>query len=172
MVQYTYTKQVQSERLMDEVFAAGLTGVHHIDTSGTAVLIYFQGGLSAPQKATLDTVVANHQLTTTKEMVQTIIFNAIAFGSQLTKDFVTDNVMLGITQRGLTGHVRRMFREIKDCMDTGSLYDAVTEIKNLDPDGFDNVIVTPARVLAFRNKIETYLNVPLAQNWDDDETWL
>ena len=100
------------------------------------------------------------------------INDALAFGNTIKKDFVAENVMLGITQRGLTGHVRKMMREVKDAIDSGSLYDAITEIKLLNPADFDSVIITPARILVFRNKIETYLQVPLATSWDDDETWL
>lgn len=172
MVQYTYVKQVNSARLILEVKAAGLPAIDHIDTSGATLLIYFATGLSSAQKSVLDTVVSNHLMTTTREMIDKIIADALIFSVNVRNDFVAENVMLGITQRRLTGHVRKMMREVKDAMDSGSLYDAITEIKSLNINDFDSVIVTPARILLFRNKIEVYLKVPLAQNWNDPETWM
>lgn len=172
MYQYTYVKLVNSDRLTQEILTAGLSTIHHIDTAGPTVLIYFNAQLSEFQKSTLDTVVSSHILTTTREQIDAIIDGALTFGNKITRDFVAENVMLGITQRGLTKHVRTMFKEVKDAIQTGSLYDAISEIRALDPNDFDNVVITPARVLLFRNKIETYLGVPLAQQWDEEETWL
>lgn len=172
MTQYTYAKQVNSARLLDEIKAAGLATVNHIDTSGATLLIYFNSALTSGQKASLDTIVANHILETTREIIDGIINDALVFGNTIKKDFVAENVMLGITQRGLTGHVRKTMREVKDAIESGSLYDAITEIKMLNPSDFDNAILTPARILVFRNKIETYLHVPLATSWNDPETWL
>ncbi len=172
MTQYTYVKQINSSRLVKEITAAGLTNLDHIDTFGPTVVVCFVNSLSDSQKTVLDTIISNHILETTREMIDAVITDAIAFGNTVKKDFVAENVMLGITQRGLTGHVRKMLREVKDAMESGSLYDAITEIKSLNPDDFDNAIVTPARILVFRNKIETYLHVPLATSWDQSETWL
>lgn len=172
MAQYTYNKLINPARLTSEIVAAGLTTISHIDTSGSIVLVYFNTDLTTNQKTTLDGVVAAHAITIPYEVIAGIIENAIGFGITLQKDFVTQNVMLGITQRSLTNHVRKTLREVKDAIETGSLYDAITEVKLLNPADFDDVILTPARLLVFRNAIETYLNVPLASAWNDDETWL
>ena len=88
------------------------------------------------------------------------------------KSFVRENIKLGITQRGLTGHVRKTLREVKDALETGSVYDAITEIKNLNHSDFDDTILTDSRILEFRNKIEIFLNVPVATVWNQKETWL
>jgi hypothetical protein len=172
MVQYTYTKQVNSDRLLQEIKDAGLSSIHHIDTVGTSVAVCFSEALSPVQKTNLDTIIASHILTTTRDTINALIDSAYAFSAKLMKDFVVENVMLGITQRGLTKHVRLTTREIKDALESGSLRDAIMEIRALDPADFDPVILTPARLLLFRNKIETWLGVPLADSWDAPETWL
>lgn len=109
---------------------------------------------------------------TLDEIIDNKINEAIVFGKQIQEEFVKENVKLGITQLGLTNHVRKTLREVKGALDTGSVYDAVTEIKNIPPESLDNNILTAARLLLFRNKIEIFLEVPLATNWYDEETWL
>jgi hypothetical protein len=158
--------------LIEEINTAGLSSVDHLDTNGSLVLIYFNSDLTVEQKSLLDAIVSAHVVMTQSETVNLIIERAITFGSILQRDFVTENVMLGITQRGLTGHVRKTLREVKDALETGSLYDAIHEVRMLNPADFDDTILTPTRLLTFRNKIEEFVNVPLAENWDDEETWL
>lgn len=109
---------------------------------------------------------------TLDELINNKINEAIIFGKQLQEDFIKENVKLGITQLGLTNHIRKTLREVKDALDTGSVYDAVTEIKNIPPESLDSNILTSSRLLLFRNKIEIFLEVPLATNWYDEETWL
>lgn len=167
MTQYTYTKQVNSERLILEIKATGLSSIERIDTFGSTVLISFANSLTGSQKISLDTIVSNHILATTREVIDAIINDALIFGNNIIKDFIAENVMLGVTQRGLTNHVRKMLREVKDAIQSGSLYDAIVEIKNLNTSDFDSVIVTPARILVFRNKIETYLKMSLSTHWND-----
>lgn len=95
------------------------------------------------------------------------------FGIELSNSFINENIALGITQLGLTNKVRKALREIKDAIETGSVYDAITEIRALHPiNDFDPYIITPERVLSFRNQIEIWLEVPLATTWDEPETWL
>jgi hypothetical protein len=109
---------------------------------------------------------------TPEEIAAQIRRDAQEFGMRLMNQFIEENLLLGVTQLGLTNHVRKFLREIKDALETGSLYDAITEIRNLDRSGFDSVIITPARILLFRNEIETKLGKPLATTWDQEETWL
>lgn len=93
------------------------------------------------------------------------------FGNTLKKQFIDENVLLGISQRGLTSHVRKSMREVNDAIGSGSLKDAITEIIALEPAHLDEVVMSEARLLAFRNKIEAFLNVPQASSWNEVETW-
>lgn len=99
--------------------------------------------------------------------IKAVVNNAMNFGSNLIFEFATENVLLGITQLGLTSHVRRTCVEVVSALTTGSLYDAIDEIKKISPDSLDANILTPERVLVFRNKIEQQLGIPLATVWNE-----
>jgi hypothetical protein len=103
--------------------------------------------------------------------VDTVIQNAIEFGKQLKRRFIAENVMMGITQLGLTNHVRKTLFQIDHAIATGSLKDAIEEIIDINPDSLDSVVLTAERVLKFRNEIELYLEVPLATQWNQAKTW-
>lgn len=109
---------------------------------------------------------------TIEQIIDIKIESSLKFGTQILSDFVKENVLLGITQRGLTNHVRRTLFQVKDAIESGSLYDAITEIKNLPESAFDSVILTPQRMLHFRNRIEIFVKVPIASSWNQTETWL
>lgn len=96
--------------------------------------------------------------------VQSAVSAAISFGQKLMSDFVTENVMLGITQAGKTKAVRQAFVEVMSALQTGSLYDAIDEAKLIPLEAKDPVFVTDARILSFVNKIETYLQIPLSES--------
>jgi hypothetical protein len=96
---------------------------------------------------------------------------AISFGNSLKKKFIDENVALGITQLGLTNHVRKVMREVNDAIGSGSLKDAVLEITLIDPSELDSTIMSSSRLLSFRNKIEAFLAVPLATTWNQAKTW-
>jgi hypothetical protein len=95
--------------------------------------------------------------------VQNILANAKAFGENLMNEFTTENIMLGITADSMTGTVRKNMVEVIMALQTGSLYDAITEAKAIPADKKDAKYITDARLLAFVNKIETYLGVALSQ---------
>lgn len=106
------------------------------------------------------------------EQAKQKVEEAKVFGKKISDDFIAENLLLGITQLGLTNHVRKTLQEVKDALETGSIYDAITEIKNLNSEDFDETILTENRILLFRRKIEQWLGVPYAVNWNDPETWL
>jgi hypothetical protein len=173
MASYTYVKNVKNgERLVAEIKNAGFADVLSVNMSSGNVTVNLSSELTTEQETTLANIVAAHALITNTEAAGAVVEAAMTFGSRLTAEFTAENVALGITQLGLTNHVRKTLREVKDAVETGSLYDAITEIKNIDPLSLDANILSASRLLAFRNKIETYLHVPLATAWDDPETWL
>jgi hypothetical protein len=108
---------------------------------------------------------------TAEQYISLKMEEAIAFGSQIKKKFIDENVALGVTQLGLTNHVRKTMREVNDAIGSGSLKDAIIELAALDPASLDSTILSATRLLSFRNKIESYLAVPLAIAWDQDKTW-
>ena len=98
--------------------------------------------------------------------IEDVLTSAINFGQKLMKDFIIENITLGITQRGLTSHVRKITSELITCLNTGSLYDAISEIKLITPASLDPVILSEARMLSFRNKVHEYLGLPLVTTWN------
>lgn len=139
----------------------------YIDSIDSSLYLNFETEVTVAHEEQIDLVIgAFNQLTPLKQ-VQQIVQNAINFGNQIIFDFTVENVLLGITQLGLTTHVRKVTTEIITALTTGSLYDAIVEVKALHPDDLDSDILTPARLLKFRNKLEAYLGLPLSENWDD-----
>lgn len=91
-----------------------------------------------------------------------VLSNAMNFGSQLMKDFTKENIVLGITQDGMTGTVRKNMIEVISALQTGSLYDAIAEAKAIPVEAKDAKYITDVRLLAFVNKIEQYLGIALS----------
>lgn len=94
------------------------------------------------------------------DQVKKIISDAMTFGNDLIRDFAAENVLMGITQDGMTGTVRRNLASVVSCLTTGSLYDAIHEIKAIPPEDKDSKYMSNARLTIFMNKIEDYLGVP------------
>lgn len=86
--------------------------------------------------------------------------DAINFGSKLMSEFTNENINMGVTQDGMTKAVRKALTEIIMCLITGSLYDAIDEVKHIPTDKKDGKYLTNARLTVFINKIETYLGLP------------
>lgn len=95
-------------------------------------------------------------------MVRETIASATIFGQNLILEFATENVLLGITQMGMTTHVRTATAGVVNALQTGSLYDAISEAKAIPAEKKDATFVTDARLLIFINKIESYLGIPLS----------
>lgn len=91
--------------------------------------------------------------------VEFAIANAVAFGQHLMIKFAADNVMLGITQAGMTATVRTVMAASIQCLQTGSLYDAIAQVKAIPAESKDATFITDARLLAFVNLVEDYLGI-------------
>lgn len=94
--------------------------------------------------------------------VQTIVANAMAFGQKLMTEFAAENVMLGITQDNKTGEVLDKMAPVMAALQSGSLYEAITRAKAIDPADYDAKYVTHDRLYAFINKLEAYLGLQLS----------
>lgn len=99
---------------------------------------------------------------TNMSMIQKIVSEAILEGQRLIMEFAAENVAMGITQDGMTSVVRKNLEQVTLALMTGSLYDAITEIRLIPNDQKDLKYITDARLLQFINKIETYLKIPLS----------
>lgn len=95
----------------------------------------------------------------TIKTIESTVSKAAAFGNSVIKEFTTENVLLQITQAGMTATVRRNTAEIRDCLTTGSLYDAMIVIRNFPEENKDEQFITNARLLQVLNKIEVYLGL-------------
>jgi hypothetical protein len=93
-------------------------------------------------------------------ILQNILLPARQFGQTIIDEFAAENVLLGITQAGKTGFVRKACREVTDALMTGSLYDALTEVRALPPEVKDPVFLSDVRLLALVNRVEDYLKIP------------
>jgi len=87
-----------------------------------------------------------------------IIANSRAFGNKLINDFIKGNLILGITAAGMTSHVRKATSEVTLALLTGSLYDAIDEIRAIPDSDKDDVFLTDERLQEFINVIEDFLD--------------
>lgn len=97
-----------------------------------------------------------------KAYVEGVIAKARSFGDQLINQFAAENVMLGITADEMTGTVRKNLSEVMSAIQSGSLRDAIDECRAIPSGDKDVKYITDARLLAFINKIETYLGETLS----------
>ena len=98
----------------------------------------------------------------TNEIVDLTIAKATTFGTGLIRKFAAENVLLGITQANMTATVRRNLAEVIACLQTGSLYDAIAQVKAVPAENKDATFITDVRLLKFCNDIERYLGIPLS----------
>lgn len=96
------------------------------------------------------------------ESVRKVIGDAMAFGAKLTQEFAAENVLLGITQLGMTGTVLAHLQGVMEAVAAGSLYEAITRIRDVPPENYDSTFITAPRLLSFVNRIEAYLGAPLS----------
>jgi len=163
MAEYVFTKVANSPKLETELKASSLSSKYsYLFTSATEVTVGTITDLSTEEQTTLAGLITAHSSApSSTEVVKKIIQNAIEFGVNLVIEFATENVILGITQSGMTSTVRANMSEVLSAIQTGSLYDARTALLNLPEENKDATFITDARILIFVNKIETYLGLPL-----------
>lgn len=176
---YTFSKSIDSDKLKREIATANLSAPQRIDTEDLSVYIFYAQALSEQDAATLTTVVNNHVKLTTSENLSIYLDSSVfPFVKNLITSFAAENIAMGITQAGKTGAVLGMFARqhnvnndgipfsLKDAFDTGSLYEALKVLQFIRNDSNlytgMSPFVTDARLLQMKNKIETFLGVPLS----------
>jgi hypothetical protein len=95
--------------------------------------------------------------------IHDILDPAMIFGLQTMKEFISENILLGITQMNMTSIVREYTGQIAEALNTGSLYDAINEMKAVPIEHKDAIFITDERLLRFVNKVENYLKIPLSE---------
>lgn len=98
----------------------------------------------------------------TVESVERIIAAAKVFANSIIDRFAAENVLLGITQAGMTGAVLNKMSGVMSALLTGSLYEAIARTKAIPESDYDATFITEARLLSFVNKIESYLGITLS----------
>lgn len=97
-----------------------------------------------------------------KEIVSNSIQRAMNFGKELSLEFLTENVMLDITQLGMVEQVRESMDIVFRAIETGSLFEAIARMKKIPEELKDPIFVNDARLLRYVNKIEEYLGIDLS----------
>lgn len=101
---------------------------------------------------------------TADQIVNAVVEAAKAFGEKIVKEFKTENVLMGITQQGKTVAVTKYLHWIEHHTLGGSLYAALEEIAAKQAEGLPTDLapfITNDRLNGFKNKIKTYLGIPL-----------
>lgn len=166
MTSYPYTKSaINMDKLEKEILASSITAtLSYINFYDGVVIVIYESQLTENEEIALSTIISNHTTTLSSSdyIKNNIIIPAREFGENLITDIATENVQLGITQADKTSEVRKTLREVTDCLMTGSLYDAIAEIRLISVESYDITFITAARLLQTINKIETYLGITLS----------
>lgn len=97
-------------------------------------------------------------------MAEAAVRSARALGNKMVEDFSVENVMLGITQDGMTGEVLDKMQGVIVALQSGSLYEAMDRMKAIPELDKDAKYVTDARLLAAVNQIEEHLGMVISQS--------
>lgn len=99
-----------------------------------------------------------------QEQVERSIDAAILFGAALIRKFAAQNVLLGITQAGMTGTVLQVLAPTLSALVSGSLYEAINRARDVPTENYDPTFITAARVLQVINQIEEYLGIAKSES--------
>jgi|GEM_PF-4892717 len=119
------------------------------------------------------------QIQTTTESVRDYLDSRVfPFTKNLLNTFAAENIAMGITQAGKADDLLGMYEQLfpiigsskpvslKSAFDTGSLFVAISIIQHIRDNPIEytgmSPFVTDARLLQLKNKIETFLEVPLS----------
>lgn len=152
MITYEFVKSVNPSRLATEV---PQTNFSHIETNGTAVYIHYT---SATDESALSAVVTAHVAATTSDFVSAAILRAADFGNSLIVEYAVSNVLSGYTLEQVKDIIAKTSK-VQVALKSGSLYVALDELSNIET---DETVITAAKILLFKNKIESYLGLPLS----------
>lgn len=125
------------------------------------IIIIFEQDLTPQEKTELDSIINSHSSLNDKEKAILIVKNAVDFGQELIIEFAGENVALGITQAGKTKQVADYLSDVTRYVQTGSLYEVISEIDRLISNGLSTDLepyITLDRLNTFKQKIVDYLS--------------
>ena len=161
---YSYTLGDYKTVLHEKTYLNQLIAVNPVVESftddGENIKVNCTSSLLTPEISALNDVIPANQ--PANEVIRLAVSNAIDFGNRTILDAITENVLLGITQAGMTHTVAKRMFEVNSALTSGSLYDAIHELKIVPEEHKDGVFISDDRLLSVVNKIETYLNIPLS----------
>lgn len=94
--------------------------------------------------------------------LRSAVTNAMAFGSKLMEDFIVENAKMGITQDNMSEAVLDALAPVEAALRTGTLHVALKRLKTIPVELKDPKYITNERLLAFINRLEEYLGLPLS----------
>lgn len=165
MANYTFSKNIDSDKLKAELIALSLTPINITTEKANPlatmnVTITYAAPLSNANFDILNNAVMAHSTAKSQDqLIAESILSAQRFGRQLQNKFIVDNVKLGITQAGMTGKVNDVMARVEQRLNNGSLKDAISELKAIDNADKDATFITNARLLSAVNELETYLGI-------------
>lgn len=172
MKSYSYTKTINNRYFWKELRQVPEIKAHllNLNSKGDQVWVNMHDDFDeGAHKAKIDAAMSAHDYANYNAhlQVEAILHDARRFAQIMEDDFLNENIRLGITQLGLTNHVRKSLTEVSAALHSASLYDVVLEISRVPSEDLDAQIMTAARLLKFRNEVEEYLGItPLAATYD------
>lgn len=135
MAIYTFVKNVAQSILREQLFATPIGSmIVSVSSQGTVVTIITSQPLNENQTAILYNTVNSHTPPPQNfAAVQTRVQQAIQFGQSLMLNYATQNIMRGITVEQVDA-VADKLSSVQMLLNTGSLYAALNQIENLQPD--------------------------------------
>jgi hypothetical protein len=157
MFSYPFTKTYNLDKLVNEIAASGIPMISMDLVSPTNFVVNCANALTNTQILTLNSVIASHiPVSNIQDIVATKIIAARDFGMNLIAQYGAQNVLSGYNVSQIQDIMNRTAKA-QNALNTGSLYVAITELNSIET---DSSIITTAKVTAFRNLIEDYLQIP------------
>lgn len=161
----TRTGEIDETKMIAEIAAVPeiTTGLVTIVDAGDEFALVFLDTPTAEELTHINAVVYAHSHLSAQESVRLTMQRAVEFGNNLMIEFAAENILLGITQAGKTKQVADYLQNVMRYIQSGSLYEVISEIDSLISAGIAPELapfVTEARLLAFRGKVTAYLGMP------------
>lgn len=126
------------------------------DATIAAVQAYWAGLTTASPEAT------NFTLNAQKAAIAKQVAASQVFMNNLLVQFNTENLILGIDADNMVDEVLTVMAPVLVAMQSGSPTSAIKRAKAIPTGSYDSKYVTAARLLAYCNKIEAFLGLPLS----------
>lgn len=171
----TYQNQILNGVKLHRLLAIEFPSFSHIGISPDYVDVFFSQELTQQNKTDLDSFMAQFLDFTTAELMESYMRDDIdPFISGLMDKLRGENIAMGITQAGKTGHFLGLFEKpydiysngfpisLKASFDTGSLYEALTILSFFlsNPSEYSGLspFMTETRIYSIINEIVEYIS--------------